>query len=207
MPARLDREAWRARGDSLPAVLRGLVRPVRPAAADGARPGDRLRRRLGELSGPARLGALLDLVRGSAAAVLGHADPARIDLDRGFLDAGFDSLTALELRNQLIQETGLGLPPTLLFDHPDPGRLARHLLAELDGGDHSGILAELDRLAVTLDTADGDADTRRRVTARLETLLSKWRDRPEPGRPNAEPAEPADDDELFALIDHELGLS
>jgi acyl carrier protein len=185
-------------------VLRGLVRPARPAAAGGASDGGALRRRLTELSGPARLPVLLDLVRRSAAAVLGHTDPAGIDPDRGFLDAGFDSLTAVELRNQLIQDTGLALPATVLFDHPDPGKLARHLAAELDGDDRPGILTELDRLAVTLDAAPDDADTRRRVTARLETLLSKWRDRQDPGDL---PAEPADDDELFALIDHELGLS
>ncbi|MBG0569337.1 type I polyketide synthase, partial [Actinoplanes aureus] len=204
MPARLDRDAWRARGGALPAVLRGLVRPARPAAAGGASDGGALRRRLTELSGPARLPVLLDLVRRSAAAVLGHTDPAGIDPDRGFLDAGFDSLTAVELRNQLIQDTGLALPATVLFDHPDPGKLARHLAAELDGDDRPGILTELDRLAVTLDAAPDDADTRRRVTARLETLLSKWRDRQDPGDLSAEPA---DDDELFALIDHELGLS
>ncbi|MET8094815.1 acyl carrier protein, partial [Micromonospora sp. NPDC005220] len=175
-------------------------------AAAGAEPGGAaLRRRLTGRSASARIEVLLDLVRVSAAAVLGHPDPAGIDPDKGFLDAGFDSLTAVELRNQLTESTGLPLPATVLFDHPAPGALARHLEAELAGADGTDVLAELDRLAAVVASAADDTATRRRVAARLEALLTKVRhagaeaDSPRPA--------PVDDDELFALIDHELGLS
>ncbi|MEK8104541.1 acyl carrier protein [Micromonospora sp. M12] len=71
------------------------------------------------------------MVRANAATVLGHPDATGIDPHKGFLDVGFDSLTAVELRNQLIESTGLPLPATVLFDHPAPHALARHLDTEL----------------------------------------------------------------------------
>ncbi|MFC5904593.1 type I polyketide synthase [Streptomyces zhihengii] len=77
-----------------------------------------------------RLGALLGLVRAETATSLGYASADEVDDDEAFFDVGFNSLTAVELRNRLAEELGVELPVMLLFDHPTPGMLAEYLLGK-----------------------------------------------------------------------------
>ncbi|MFE6842996.1 type I polyketide synthase [Streptomyces sp. NPDC057686] len=136
VPAKLDLRGVRAdaaAGGGVPHMLRSLVRAGRQQAhaADTADEGRKLYDRLASLSAADQTKVLLDLVRTQVAAVLGHAGPESVRTDMAFKDAGFDSLTSVELRNRLREATGLKLPATLVFDYPAPQVLARHLHQEL----------------------------------------------------------------------------
>ncbi|MFG3230071.1 type I polyketide synthase, partial [Kitasatospora sp. NPDC048194] len=133
VPARLDTAALRAQSD-VPPVFRGLLRAPRrreASAPQTATQAETFRQRFAALEAAERGRALLDLVRAQVAAVLGYASPERVEPDRGFLDLGLDSLTALELRNRLGRESGTRLSATLIFDHPTPAAVARHLASEV----------------------------------------------------------------------------
>ncbi|GAB3844848.1 hypothetical protein GCM10027610_060010 [Dactylosporangium cerinum] len=134
-PVRLDLPALRtlAGAGRLPAMLRGLVRaPARQAALSASDAGG-LAGRLAGLTPGAREQLLLDLVRGHVAGVLAYGAADAVDTDLAFAELGFDSLTAVELRNRLTIATGLRLPATLVFDYPTPATLAAHLGAQLLG--------------------------------------------------------------------------
>ncbi|MEV5831800.1 type I polyketide synthase, partial [Spirillospora sp. NPDC052242] len=134
VPVRWDRPVLRAQAEAerLPVLLGGLVkasprrRDANGAAASGWLGG------LAGLSATERYAATLDLVLSEAAAVLGHGSAASLDPGTAFSDLGFDSLTAIDLRNRLEKATGRSLPATLVFDHPRPEPLARFLLDGLD---------------------------------------------------------------------------
>ncbi|WP_194820718.1 type I polyketide synthase [Micromonospora sp. S-DT3-3-22] len=137
VPARLDLAALRTLGEDLPLPFHGLVRPARRTAARAAAGATATgwAADLAALSTEERERAATALVLSQVAAVLGHASAERIDAGRAFQELGFDSLTAVELRNGLSAATGLRLPATLIFDYPSPRDLARHLLSEIAGPD------------------------------------------------------------------------
>ncbi|MER5495547.1 beta-ketoacyl synthase N-terminal-like domain-containing protein, partial [Streptomyces sp. NPDC002490] len=136
VPVRLDLDALRAQGTQLSPLFHHLTgRPARRRAASrtAVAAASSLGERLAVLPESERHEVVLDLVRGQVAAVLGHATSEAIAPDRAFGDLGFDSLTAVELRNGLNETTGLRLPATLVFDYPTAGDLADFLLAEVSG--------------------------------------------------------------------------
>ncbi|MGW2255862.1 SDR family NAD(P)-dependent oxidoreductase, partial [Kitasatospora sp. NPDC001660] len=221
VPVRLDRHALAAAGaPPLFAELaprRAAARPTAAGPAGSASPGgDRgVLDRLPGLAAGRQEKLLLDVVVGHLAAVLGHGSPEAVEPERGFLDLGMTSLTAVELRNRLNAELGLRLPTTTIFDHPSPTALAGRL-RELVGAPTGTaapdrpVFAELDDLETALGATELDADSRTRLLARLKSL--QWRLDGDADGPTAAdgPDDALDgttDDEMFDLIDRELGLA
>ncbi|MGW8670390.1 SDR family NAD(P)-dependent oxidoreductase [Streptomyces niveus] len=139
-PARLDMAQLRSQGAESGALFRALLPTTVRRGVAGAGSGatdtagvDSWQGALLALPEAEREQRLLDLVRGQAAAVLGHGSAAAIEPARAFREFGFDSLTAVELRNRLNSATRLRLPATLVFDYPSPLVLARFLHGELAG--------------------------------------------------------------------------
>ncbi|UXI82956.1 phosphopantetheine-binding protein [Streptomyces vinaceusdrappus] len=150
-------------------------------------------------------------LRGHVAAVLGHASAESLDAGRGFLDLGMSSLTAVELRNRLNAETGLSLPTTLIFDHPDPAALVRHLRTELGtdtGETRQPVFAELADLEAAVGGAELDDQERAHLAKRLKALQWKLDSTPDGAqRDDDSDLDTSTDDEMFDLIDNELGLA
>ncbi|MFG2221437.1 beta-ketoacyl synthase N-terminal-like domain-containing protein, partial [Streptomyces sp. NPDC048685] len=134
VPVRVDLAALRARPELTPLLLRGLVRvPSRRVAESGADQSGSFARTLLALPETEQRDLVLDLVRAEAAAVLGHASGDAVQPQRAFTELGFDSLTAIELRNRMSGASGLRLPATLVFDYPTPVAMADHIRTEIVG--------------------------------------------------------------------------
>ncbi|WP_208024436.1 type I polyketide synthase [Amycolatopsis pithecellobii] len=204
--ARFDDVALRKRAEdgTLPAPLSTLVTgPRRRAVA--ALGGPSLADRIAQLPVSEQDETLSGFIRGEVAAVLAYGAGEDIDGDRAFKDLGFDSLTAVELRNRLGAATGLRLAPTLAFDHPTINELARFLRAELAPEqipDGSRLLAELRDLKSRLVEASPSADESAQIGRLLRELSSEWRT----GRAADDEQELASASvaEIFSIIDREL---
>ncbi|WP_386389604.1 SDR family NAD(P)-dependent oxidoreductase [Streptomyces palmae] len=191
-------------------VLAGLAGTARRRPADRTAPqaaAAYVERLLG-LPADEQEAALTELVRETAAAVLGHGDAQSIEPSRAFKDLGVDSLTALEMRNRLKAATGLRLPPTLIFSHPNPRALGSHLgsrLRQEQAVSWESVLGEIDRVAALLPLlAEHD---RAKAASRLAELVGPDAVRT---RQAAEPAatekfRSATDQEIFDFIDKSTG--
>ncbi|MER5898479.1 SDR family NAD(P)-dependent oxidoreductase, partial [Streptomyces sp. NPDC001876] len=126
----------------IPPLLRGLVPAAvvrRAGRTAGGEP--QLLRQLAGLSSAERGALLQDMVLTEVAHVLGHTSSEAVGERQAFKDLGFDSLTAVELRNRLNAATGLRLPATLVFDYPNVQVLAGHLAGALSGAGDPAVVA------------------------------------------------------------------
>nr|WP_202512107.1 type I polyketide synthase [Streptomyces sp. SID3343] len=217
VPARLNLAALRAAyGDQGGSpLLRELIATAggagtREATAAG------LARRIGALPAADGEKALSDAVREQTAIVLGHTDAALVGPTTAFKDLGIDSLTALELRNNLSAVTGLKLSATLAFDYPNPTALARFLIERIApdpaGGRPSptaSLTKEIEGLGARLEDtfhtlADEDKAT---VSALLGRLQGRVRSMVGEGSPVGivDRIGSASAGELLSLLDKELG--
>ncbi|MBZ4541269.1 type I polyketide synthase [Mycobacterium avium subsp. hominissuis] len=139
LPAHIDLAALRVKfdGGTLPPMFVDLINaPTRRQVDDSlaaAKSKSALLQRLEGLPEDEQQAVLLDLVRSNIATVLGSSSPEAIHPDRAFQELGFDSLTAVEMRNRLKAATGLALSPTLIFDYPNSAALAGYMYRELVG--------------------------------------------------------------------------
>ena len=161
LPAHIDLVALRAKFDAgtLPPMFVDLINaPARRQVDDSlaaAKSKSALLQRLDGLPEDEQHELLLDLVRSHIATVLGSTSPEAIDPDRAFQELGFDSLTAVEMRNRLKAATGLALSPTLIFDYPNSAALAGYFHKELVGTEQQD----------TQQAAPGEAELQRVVAS------------------------------------------
>jgi len=217
--ARLDTARLSRDNAELPALLRELgTRRARRVVTDtgGAASASGLRARLQGLTAEQRQRELADLVCGNAATVLGHG-AADVGADHAFQDLGFDSLTAVELRNRLKAATGLTLSPTVIFDHPTPAALAGHLDAQLAGaapavtGEAPGRMSRFDdvvrELQRLIDQPGWSPEDKERMSTRVQTLLTATAGPvfEPPPVVYADDITTATEEELFALLDEDAG--
>ncbi|ORW85266.1 polyketide synthase [Mycobacterium sp. IEC1808] len=208
----LDRIALSHNAAALPALLHGLAtRPVRRVIDDTSVTASTtgLTARLRELAPDQRHRELVELVRSNAATVLGRTDVADINAERAFQELGFDSLTAVELRNRLKTATGLTLSPTIIFDHPTPTALGEYLDTRLAVGTEmpdpaaraNDIAAELQAL---LNRTDWNPEDKAHLAIRLQNLLTTLTSAQLDDTDDAD-IHTATESQLFAILDEELG--
>jgi NAD(P)-dependent dehydrogenase (short-subunit alcohol dehydrogenase family) len=190
--------------EDIPEVAEALATAAAPVPSTDTE----LVRRLAGLGEAECRQVLVEVLRSEVAAVLGHGGPAAVDPDRAFKDLGFDSVTAVELRNRLNEITGLSLAATVVFDHPTTGALGRELAARLTPGPQAAseeALAHLAKVEAALASGANTPDVRTAAQRLLSKLTSGNDSNDQTEADLAHRLETADDDELFAIIDQQLG--
>ncbi|OSC41326.1 type I polyketide synthase [Mycobacterium decipiens] len=217
---RLDRAALSSAGAALPALFSQLMTaPARRIIddADAAVLRSGLVSRLHGLAPEQRHRELTELVCSNAATVLGNSG-TEIDAHKAFQDLGFDSLTAVELRNRLKTATGLTLPPTVIFDYPTPAGLAEHLNIQLENApataaDQPNLATRFNEitreLQALLNQPAWNLDDKTRLAKRLQAILTDCTT-PQASADSStthddEDITTATESQLFAILDEELG--
>ncbi|MGW7560481.1 type I polyketide synthase [Streptomyces sp. NPDC054757] len=206
---RLDLPALRSAGSAVPALVAGLVRPGRrTAGGPGPGAGRNLLNQLAALPPEQLRGAVLNLVLTQAALVLGRPGPESIESARYFRQLGFDSLTAVEFRNRMSGALGLRLPAAVVFDYPTPAELAGYLLVRIAEQeiDYAPVLGELDRLKSLLSGIARRGGRKAEIMSRFENIMEEFRGAEADSASSDEDIIEATDDEMFDLIDKELGI-
>ncbi len=151
--------------------------------------------------------------------MLGHGDSRGVSADGAFRDLGFDSLTAIELRNRINHRIGLKLSATAVFDHPSPHALVDHLLGRIAPApalpttvepSYEQVMADLARAGTGLAALDLTGAQRAALAEAVRALTDPWPN----GEPVAETGEPAPGglesataDEVLDFVNNSLGIS
>ncbi|MDF2261518.1 type I polyketide synthase, partial [Streptantibioticus ferralitis] len=175
-----------------------------PETAEHDAEGTEFAARMAAMLPEQRRGHLSTLVREHTAAVLGHGSGNDIDPTLAFREAGFDSLTAVELRNRLQKITGLALPATLVFDYPSPSKLIDHLTEQLGINEPAGGLGSTGLLALKerLQAFAANPAVRDQLEVILRQVLEVVNGS---SAAQCDDIEAASDDELFSMVDHDSG--
>ena len=214
-------ESTRADPGQMPTLLRGLIRPATRRVA-GTAPAQSasaaLKERLAGASEAGQEAIVLDLAMAHVAAVLGYGSPDLIETERDFHELGFDSLTAIELRNRLNEVTGLRLSATLAFDYPTPAVLAGYLRQEImrdvtrvarrapeQAPAGTRVLEEISRLERLIPGMAVGDEARASLALRIRALLTALED--DHGPAGDDDLETATMENIFELLDQEFGES
>ena len=138
----LQADQLKSRADALP-MLQSILRTTERAETNGDSISE-LRDRFLAAPLTARKPLLIRHLQQVVAKTLRLSQPSDVRADEALFDLGLDSLTSLEVRNQIQAALQIELPSTTLFDYPTPADLADHLseLLSQDAPSPPSILAE-----------------------------------------------------------------